>query len=95
LKHNYRFFLGRNIPNSHFSVSISEVKLFIKQFDFVTGYSMLHGEGMYQGVEEEFTQLNIFEITEEQSIQISKAYKIRFQQIEVIRHQILIDIEKD
>jgi hypothetical protein len=56
---------------------------------------MLHGEGMYQGVEEEFTQLDIFDITEEQSIQISKAYKSRFQQIEVIRHQILVNIEID
>ena len=81
LKHNYRFFLGRNFPNPHFSLSIGEVRLFIRQFDFVTGYSMFHSEGMYQGVEGEFTQLDIFEITEEQSIQFSKAYKIRFQQI--------------
>jgi hypothetical protein len=65
LKFNYRFFLGRNIPNSHFSVSVAEVKLFIKQFDFISGYSMVHGEGMYMGQEEEFTQLDVFGITHE------------------------------
>jgi hypothetical protein len=84
LKFNYRFFLGRNIPNSHFSISINEVKLFIRQFDFITGYSMIHGEGMYMGEEEEFTQLDVFGITHEQAHLIALEYKSRFQQIEVL-----------
>jgi hypothetical protein len=76
----YFFFLGRGIPNSRLSISKQELKRFLSCISFLRGYSLFHGDGSWDGIDEETSLLLVTGITEEQAIDIIEKYKDEYSQ---------------
>lgn len=60
--------------NSQLSVSKEEFKNFLRQFNFLTGYSLIQCCGMYEGEEEESSILEVFSIEKSEADQIANKY---------------------
>ena len=76
----YFFFLGRGIPNSNLIVSVRELKRFLGTLRYIRGYTLFHGDGCWDGDEEETSLLLVTGITEEQAIDIIQKYKQEYSQ---------------
>jgi hypothetical protein len=73
------------------SVSREQFKKFLRQFEFIDGYTSFHGDGMYMSEEEECTQLDIFEISEENAQLVQQTYIKQYLQDDVFYHVVKDD----
>jgi hypothetical protein len=80
-----------NSTQSQMSVSREQFKKFLRQFEFIDGYTSFHGDGMYMSEEEECTQLDIFEISEENAELVQQTYIKQYLQDDVFYHVIKDD----
>ena len=76
----YFLFLGRGVPNSRLSISKQELNRFLSCISYLRGYTLFHGDGSWDGVEEETSLLLVTGISEEQAIDIIVKYKQDYEQ---------------
>lgn len=86
---NFRLVFGRNIPNTRFSVSRSEIKKFLSNYSELANYSLIHGDGKYEHEEEEFSQLDIYDYPLELAQKIRRDYCREFNQKSVLLLELL------
>jgi hypothetical protein len=71
---------AKKYTTAQLSVSEAEFIKFLRQFEFIKNYKALRGKGMYDGEEEECTELQVFGITKAQSEDIGNSYAMTYLQ---------------
>ncbi len=72
-----------NSTTCQLSVSRDQFKVFLRQFNFIEGYTAFRGDGMYLMEEEECTQLDVFGMTEADAEVVQQAYIQQYLQDDV------------
>ena len=76
----YRLYFGRNIPNTLFSVSIDQIRKFLREFQSLQGYTLIPTYGMWLREEEESVILDLINADRSLAIAIKERYQNQFHQ---------------
>ena len=91
----YRLYMGRNVPNTPFSVSIDQVRKFLREFQNLRGYTLIPTYGMWLWEEEESLILDLIGADESLAMAIRDRYQSQFHQESVMLYELEDLVEFD